>query len=271
MGDLSLPKVLYKYRRWDLGEKDRYDHRSLTGPELYFASPKKFNDPFDCRLGVGYELRTNEQTIQYFKEKYGDRAFATETLLKEDPQGLLEAWRSAIDNRVDKESGVCCFSATATNPLLWGHYADGSRGFCIGYDSLHLREYFEFHQYHRDCILALINVEYRPELPSLDPFIQDDIEWLHQQYRYKSMDWKYEEEIRALMFDKNEVAKEDRALEIPAVCIAAVILGCQFDRRANSEIFPYIRRLQDANRSLTLLRAEKSKTRFELELHPLAE
>jgi hypothetical protein len=29
--------------------------------------------------------------------------------------------------------GVCCFSAVMDNPLLWSHYADEHKGFCIGY------------------------------------------------------------------------------------------------------------------------------------------
>jgi hypothetical protein len=32
------------------------------------------------------------------------------------------------------ESGVCCFSTTHSNPLLWSHYGDQHRGLCVGYD-----------------------------------------------------------------------------------------------------------------------------------------
>jgi Protein of unknown function (DUF2971) len=32
------------------------------------------------------------------------------------------------------ERGVCCFSSTYSNPLLWSHYGDQHRGLCIGYD-----------------------------------------------------------------------------------------------------------------------------------------
>jgi Protein of unknown function (DUF2971) len=32
------------------------------------------------------------------------------------------------------ERGVCCFSSTYRNPLLWSHYGDQHRGLCIGYD-----------------------------------------------------------------------------------------------------------------------------------------
>lgn len=31
------------------------------------------------------------------------------------------------------ERGVCCFSSTELNPLLWSHYGDQHKGLCIGY------------------------------------------------------------------------------------------------------------------------------------------
>lgn len=31
------------------------------------------------------------------------------------------------------ETGVCCFSTTYANPLLWSHYGDQHKGLCIGY------------------------------------------------------------------------------------------------------------------------------------------
>ena len=32
------------------------------------------------------------------------------------------------------ERGICCFSSTFSNPLLWSHYGDQHNGICIGYD-----------------------------------------------------------------------------------------------------------------------------------------
>jgi DUF2971 family protein len=32
------------------------------------------------------------------------------------------------------DRGVCCFSSSVVNPLLWSHYGDQHRGLCVGYD-----------------------------------------------------------------------------------------------------------------------------------------
>ena len=42
---------------------------------------------------------------------------------------------SAIEREIIKQyhRGVCCFATVMDNPLLWSHYADEHKGFCIGY------------------------------------------------------------------------------------------------------------------------------------------
>lgn len=48
-----------------------------------------------------------------------------------------EAW--LLTQEIERElrrhydRGVCCFSTTYGNPLLWSHYGDQHRGLCIGY------------------------------------------------------------------------------------------------------------------------------------------
>ena len=36
--------------------------------------------------------------------------------------------------QLSKTNGLLCFSETWGNPVLWGHYADGHRGICLGFD-----------------------------------------------------------------------------------------------------------------------------------------
>ncbi len=42
----------YKFRNWG----ECCHRRLLTHREIYFASPKEFNDPFDCRIPPRYDL-----------------------------------------------------------------------------------------------------------------------------------------------------------------------------------------------------------------------
>ena len=52
---------------------------------------------------------------------------------------ILEVEGNLLSGEIERElkmqygRGVCCFSASAGNPLLWSHYGDQHRGICIGY------------------------------------------------------------------------------------------------------------------------------------------
>lgn len=63
----DMPSILYKYRNW----KDDYHKGLLTHNEIYFASPKDFNDPYDCRITERFVNRTPEE-IENYKTKLAD-------------------------------------------------------------------------------------------------------------------------------------------------------------------------------------------------------
>ena len=48
----EIPNRIFKYRSFD---NDGYYRDLLKNNEIYFSSPIKFNDPFDCRVVPNYE------------------------------------------------------------------------------------------------------------------------------------------------------------------------------------------------------------------------
>jgi hypothetical protein len=64
MEDKTPLNVLYKYRNWT----DENHKKMLKENELFFASPRSFNDPFDCKIPVNFSiLNTNEKIDLYVK------------------------------------------------------------------------------------------------------------------------------------------------------------------------------------------------------------
>ena len=60
-------KVIYKYRDWS----KEFHRRMITDRELYLASPKDFNDPFDCRITQNFELLKSDKDISEYVKKLG--------------------------------------------------------------------------------------------------------------------------------------------------------------------------------------------------------
>src|SRR5690242_15318705 len=63
----DYPDVVYKYRTWS----DSYHQDTLIKRELFLSSPRRFNDPFDCRIPIAYKLLvTDPQMALQFYERW---------------------------------------------------------------------------------------------------------------------------------------------------------------------------------------------------------
>jgi hypothetical protein len=93
---------------------------SLVNPSLYFAKPNTLNDPFDCRLDL-LSAFTRVASLAT-----GDRKRWLSQFL--DNPTFFDNWKYQLDN-----FGVCSFSLTMDETLLWSHYADEHRGVCLVY------------------------------------------------------------------------------------------------------------------------------------------
>jgi hypothetical protein len=122
----------------------------------------------------------------------------------------------------NRTTGLLCFSANWTNPLLWSHYADKHKGICLGLD---LRRGSEGQE-----------VQYRRTRPWVDlgkcqdPLsIPVDIQDLL--LRTKFSDWKYEQERRKFV-DLSKAKKEGELYFLPFdedLRLKEVILGVRND------------------------------------------
>lgn len=86
---------------------------------------------------------------------------------------------------------VFCFSKTFQNPLMWGHYGNSHKGFCVGYD---LNDILNIPK-NKDN-LCFGEVSYTDDIPLLS---NEDIEKGAALY-YKSSDWEKENEFRATIY-----------------------------------------------------------------------
>lgn len=91
---------------------------------------------------------------------------------------------------------ICSLSTDKDHPLLWGHYADGSRGICIGLE------------------LTGHNLDKRPiiydGIPEIKKVIDDGLT-VKEILTHKDPSWEYEKELRVF------TAKETIAIKITEI------------------------------------------------------
>jgi hypothetical protein len=139
---VARPERLYKYQSVSARSLENLKLRTL-----WFSHPSAFNDPFDCAIQVGFkDLTTDdlERVHSYYLSRDDLPPQVRESLVSNSAgspefRRMIEAALAGFtDSPLTGQSrnlGVACFSAKNDDLLMWSHYADGHRGFCLEFDT----------------------------------------------------------------------------------------------------------------------------------------
>jgi hypothetical protein len=260
----STPPVLYKYRTWT-SEKHK---EALTKSLIWFSNTKQLNDLYDIRLAYTFDPEEvhKPEFFAKLRERFSsmtrtipgtrDFEYALENhydLIKADP----EKW--FYNNQASLRQGgaydVIGLFSTTTNPvdeLMWAHYGNSHKGYCIGYDSFLLwqAKHSMFGKAH--YISKPINYSFLDSDPEnfIDLFI-------------KAEKWTYEEEYRLVTFIDND---EERLVTVKKSTIKEVILGNQISPQAEDEIIKCLKNRYNSKVNLYKIEADNVP---ELKLSPV--
>lgn len=150
--------------------------QNLKEKVICFSDIDKFNDPFE---GVGeylYDLSLEEQ--EYFN-----------SIGLESPSKILSERFSEEDRNVVRfKQRIWCVTTTYSNDLMWAHYAESHKGFCVGYAEENIRKVS--HKFEKVVYCTKpVTIDIRADIE------MDVIEGLLFQ---KGSSWGYEDEWRAL-------------------------------------------------------------------------
>ncbi len=235
----ELPHTIYKYRSWN----NLQNRLSLKNNEIYFARPKEFNDPFDCKITVAYDSFTSDDELFHFAKNevmnsgYFDGKDEVEILrevdrviriIKSDIPRLQTMNDTFILDKINEHIGIFSASKLCDNFLLWSHYADYHQGFCIGYDTKLLKE-----------ALGESNggsVEYSDDYPKFSPFRQVELLTSWYQVNFKAKCWEYEQEFRISKLYKEPNDLQKRVSFISDECLKEIVLGVKIKDKDKFEI-----------------------------------
>jgi hypothetical protein len=154
----ALPSVLYKYKKFDANSLDML----LTG-KVFFSDPLKFNDSIDCYPKINVDVDYHKVREAVFQLKYRllkkqveatladkNRSAQQSKILEDfcDKRAMAltddaldladeEEYESIVGKNLIKylNPGVLSLSETPKSHLMWSHYGDEHRGFCLGYNA----------------------------------------------------------------------------------------------------------------------------------------
>ena len=223
--------ILYKYVSFRAGRK------ILESASLGFTQPEFFNDPFDMPVYPGQGGMTEISQIPERLRVMGQE-------------------RSWADN-----TGILSLTRTATNALMWAHYANQHRGMVIGVDVVAAGLTDEARNLVPAQYGSVIYVSRRSSQPfvvqpatnlaagATHRFSPEHYEHLQRLFLHKPLCWSYEEEVRVVKcleglgaaggqtasgrFNAVEVEGRSRQLLIlPDAAIREVHIGFRADQEA---------------------------------------
>jgi len=180
----------YKYQTID-----KYFWKNLIKKQLWFSSPKNFDDDFDSLLPVDTNMPKGE--IESFLRLSWQLNFKTQVgfevalgravaALASNHDMRRNFFYSLIDNHVDENIAITCFSNDLKNRTLWGKYADKGTGVCFGFEPSFDKEYFK----------NLENVNYTETLPKVRMDINTFDERIKEFVTTKYVQWSNQGETR---------------------------------------------------------------------------
>lgn len=219
----NLP-LLYKYRDCSF-----YNLENLKNDVVRLSTANSFNDPYDCGLTHNLLHPLKRMLLHAFIDKYVvgkniteeeitklknmtletaiERMLGKEKFneIKDELSQYLEDEIESIEyreikNKVElfqQESLVSCFSENMNSILMWSHYADNHKGFCIEYD-------FSNHS----LTESLHPVIYSDKIFDISPYIIDRNRFSNPSVNIyaainKSKSWSYEQEWRLVFQGTN--------------------------------------------------------------------
>lgn len=252
---MSKPLSFYKYQ----GIKD-WSFESLKSQTIYFSSPDNFNDPYDCAVAP-FICALSDQDLDRIHEKISSDAATPESVKLEltsiNPdvlrKTLLEALNKNLQEAITKFRairGISCFSEKNDELLMWAHYADKYKGFCLEFSGS------------STIFDKAIKVDYSHTIPSLtaenqfEIFANNNFERiLEKLFCTKSASWSYECEWRLLH------ANAGVKYKYPEDCLTGIYFGSEMSPQHMEDVCATVRR---HNKSVKLWKGSRSKTEFKM-------
>jgi hypothetical protein len=160
--------------------------------------------------------------------------------------------------------GILSLAGVNDHTLLWSHYSDSHKGFCVELDAHSLaRQLFDLSRTDKEFI-DLHRIEYAEELPEVLPSNDEDQDWERHIsiLKTKSKVWEYEDEWRFFWFQKTALPKY-----IEKETIRRVIIGCQMPLQHRTDLIALV----ELNLPTTeIWEATRSHTEFKLQFRPVS-
>lgn len=235
----QMPSFLYKYRVWE----NDFHKSVLTKSEIFFSSPRRFNDPYDCGLPFNQdpddfipekimeklESLAQKQFPQYANDevKLKEECAKQLMLIMQAPSEYFQTNYGYKAEDLSKMYGVLSLTPHPGNFLMWSHYSNSHSGFVVGFNTKKLVQ---------QAFGKFKKVNYTDEIPIISMLDTTDHSLMDKLIYTKALSWNYEDEFRI-----TKIIKPDTTSTFTNDTIETIYLGCKMSYTHKIEIIEVVR------------------------------
>jgi hypothetical protein len=194
------PKYLYRYRSIEDGDKLCRELKSICDHTLWGSQFLRLNDPMEGTYNASAHLVKHRNYAAMKDFIFGEKAAL----------------------------GICSFSETNDNPIMWAHYADQFTGICIRYDFDRLKRSLP-----DDVEFARVKYSESAQEIRLDSLREANL--AKSILSTKGQTWLYEREWR--MFSP----QADANVTASIICVSGVYVGSRIDGNKRQHVEAVLR------------------------------
>lgn len=213
---IETPNYLYKYRAVDSNSL-----AILKTKKIWYAQPGSFNDPYDCNISLcEKDFHQGWLTILAMKATHESNIKVLHSIITEPM--ALELWSKSQSSykflkdimfKQLQSIGILSLSTRNDLMLLWSHYSDNHKGFCIELS-------MEAGSVLRNEAVPVIYSNEFPEI-TIDTIMKDPNS-ANSLWKSKSKEWEYEDEWR-------HMAMQGNMLHSLPGRISGIVFGCKME------------------------------------------
>ncbi|SHI67279.1 Protein of unknown function [Arenibacter nanhaiticus] len=215
------PKTIFKYYSND---ENGFNLDALKNKYCYHNSYLSFNDPFDCNINLVSFERNGKLKKTHNKKK--------------------ESFKNNLNN-----IGICCFTGNKNSILMWSHYSDSHKGYCLEFEKK------EDELYPVNYIKDFSHTNYYENVKDSE---------FHITYS-KSVEWEYEKEYRSIVNNIDSKNQNSRKIKFNEERLKAIYFGVNASDELKLKIIEILKENYSNFIEIELYETFLKKNSFEIE------
>ncbi|MBV6506432.1 MAG: hypothetical protein ILNGONEN_02009 [Syntrophorhabdaceae bacterium] len=261
-------QYLYRYHKFydSEDEEKKFAKKLFLNKEMKVFPFTDMNDPFEGSVKYQVGAKTDIEFRNLYNKLLKKRfPHLTDHDIQQQIEGLLAVHKSyGLDQLIEKfkeeqfreytDKGIICLTTDPKSILMWSHYADNHRGYCLQFNT-------------KSVFARAQKISYLPHPPEVDVYTTTSEKWYKGYLLMKFKTWKYESEYRLVVKHTSKTDK-DVFYIFNEKDLSGVIWGCRMSSIHRQQITEWLKTWED-NKDVKLYEAVPNKDEYTVDIVPV--